>query len=106
MSCYGQSIQGIIIASRKPPASRCSVAGDIDTDPSARRVCKTGATRSPNLLLTGDTLVTGEGILIFDIHKHLKECISSFENLHAFYVVMREYSVVIFAKNDFDPWVT
>ena len=29
-----------------------------------------------------------------------------FENLHVFHVFMREYSVVIFAKNDFDPWVT
>ena len=32
--------------------------------------------------------------------------ISSFENLHVFHVFIREYTVVIFAKNDFDPWVT
>ena len=35
-----------------------------------------------------------------------RNCISGFENLHVFHVFMREYSVVIFAKNDFDPWVT
>ena len=35
-----------------------------------------------------------------------RNCISSFENLHVFHVFMREYSVVIFAKNNFDPWVT
>ena len=29
-----------------------------------------------------------------------------YENLHDFDVFMREYSVVIFAKNDFDPWAT
>ena len=33
-------------------------------------------------------------------------CISIFENLHVIHVIMREYSVDIFAKNDFDPWVT
>ena len=33
-------------------------------------------------------------------------CISSFENLHVFHVFMREYSVVIFVKNGFDPCVT
>ena len=35
-----------------------------------------------------------------------RNCISSFENLHVFHVFKSEYSVVIFAKNDFDPWVT
>ena len=35
-----------------------------------------------------------------------RDCISSFENLHVFHVLMSEYSVDIFAKNDFDPWVT
>ena len=35
-----------------------------------------------------------------------RNCISSFENLHVFHVLMREYSVVDFAKNDFDPMVT
>ena len=55
---------------KKPPASQCSVAGDIDADPSAPkspvfRVCETGA--SPYLLLTGDTLVIDEGILIFEM---------------------------------------
>ena len=37
-----------------------------------------------------------------------KNCIVSFENLHVhvFHVFLREYSVVIFAKNDFDPLVT
>ena len=39
----------------------------------------------------------------FDIQRN---CISSSENLHVFHVFMGEYSVVIFAKNDFDPWVT
>ena len=29
-----------------------------------------------------------------------------FENLHDIHVFMREDSVDIFAKNDFDPWVT
>ena len=77
-------------------------------------MCETGA--SPNLPLTGDILVTADGILIFpkcDI-KAIKliscgiqrNCISSLENLHVLHVSMREYSVVIFAKNDFDPWVT
>ena len=33
-------------------------------------------------------------------------CMSSFENLHVFHVFMREYSLVSFAKNDFDPSVT
>ena len=32
-----------------------------------------------------------------------RNCISSFENLHVFHVFMRGNSVVIFAKNDFDP---
>ena len=35
-----------------------------------------------------------------------KNCISSFENLNAIHVFIREYSVDIFAKNDFDPLVT
>ena len=35
-----------------------------------------------------------------------RNCISCSENLHVFHVFMRENSVVIFAKNDFDPWVT
>ena len=35
-----------------------------------------------------------------------RNCIASFENLHVFHVFMREYSVVIFAKNAFDPCVT
>ena len=35
-----------------------------------------------------------------------RKCISSFENLHVSHVFMREYSVVIFVKNDLDPWVT
>ena len=35
-----------------------------------------------------------------------RKCISSFESLHVMHVFMREYSVDIFAKNDFDPWVT
>ena len=35
-----------------------------------------------------------------------RNCILSFENLHVFHVFMGEYSVVIFAKNDFDPLVT
>ena len=30
----------------------------------------------------------------------------SFENFHVIQVFMREYPVDIFAKNDFDPWVT
>ena len=35
-----------------------------------------------------------------------RNCISCFENVHDFRVFMRVYSVVIFTKNDFDPWVT
>ena len=56
---------------KKPPACRCSVAGDIDADPYSTksqelfRVCETGA--SPDLPLAGDDLVTDEGILIFDM---------------------------------------
>ena len=67
--------------------------------------------RSPYLPLTGDTIVTDEGILIFEMWclKAIKliscdiqrNCISSFEKLHVFHVFMREYSVVIFAKDDF-----
>ena len=34
-------------------------------------------------------------------------CILRFEHLHDTHeVFMREYSVDIFLKNDFDPWVT
>ena len=52
---------------KKLPASQNSVTGDIDAGPSSPvfRVCETGA--SPNLPLTGDTLVTDEGILIFEM---------------------------------------
>ena len=61
------------------------------------RVCETGA--SPNLPLTGDTLVTDEGILSSkcevkafkliscDIQRN---CLSSFENLIVFHVFMME----------------
>ena len=35
-----------------------------------------------------------------------RNCISSYENLHVIHVFMTEDSVDIFAKNDFDPWVT
>ena len=42
-------------------------------------------------------------LISFDIQRNY---ISSFENLHVIRVFMREYSVDIFAKNDFDPWVT
>ena len=31
---------------------------------------------------------------------------SNFEKLHVIHVFMREYSVDIFARNDFDPWAT
>ena len=55
---------------KKTPSFRCSVEGDIDADPTAPkspifRICETGA--SPNLLLAGDTLVTDEGIPIFEM---------------------------------------
>ena len=50
---------------KKPPASQCSDAGDIGTKSPVFRVWKAGA--SPNLLLTGDTFVTDEGILIFEM---------------------------------------
>ena len=42
-------------------------------------------------------------LILCDIQRNY---ISSFENLHVIRVFMREYSVDIFAKNDFDPWVT
>ena len=32
--------------------------------------------------------------------------ISSFENVHVIHVFMKEYSIDIFVKNDFDPPVT
>ena len=50
---------------KKPPTSRCSVAGDIDADPKLPvfRVCETGT--STNLSLIVDTLVTDEEILNF-----------------------------------------
>ena len=35
-----------------------------------------------------------------------RNSISSFENLHVVHVFMRETSSHLFAKNDFDPWVT
>ena len=69
------------------------------------RVCETCL--SSNLLLTSDTIVTDEGSYLRNvIFKAIKliscdiqrNSISSFENLHAFHVFMREYSVVIFAK--------
>ena len=57
---------------KKPPASRCSVVGDIDADPSTpnhhySEYAKTGASLTCNLPLTGDTLVTYEGILTFEM---------------------------------------
>ena len=50
---------------KKPPVARGSVAGDDSTKSPVFRVCETGA--SPNLPLTGDTLATDEGILIFEM---------------------------------------
>ena len=41
------------------PASRCSVAGDIDADLTSIQITQNR--------LTGDTLVTDEGILIFEM---------------------------------------
>ena len=35
-----------------------------------------------------------------------RNCLLRFENLHDIHVFMGEFSVDIFAKNDFDPWVT
>ena len=35
-----------------------------------------------------------------------RNCILRFEDLHDIHVFMRDYSLDIFAKNDFDPWVT
>ena len=77
--------------------------GSLSTKSPVFRVCETGD--SPNLPLTGDTLVTDEGFLIFELISCdiQRNCTSSFENLHVLHVFMREYSVVIFAKNDFDP---
>ena len=42
-------------------------------------------------------------LMSYDVQKN---CISSFEKLHVIHVFLREYSVDIFAKNDFEPWVT
>ena len=35
-----------------------------------------------------------------------RNCISSFENVQVIHVFIRDYSIDMFAKNDFDPWVT
>ena len=71
-------------------------------------MCETGA--SPNLSMAGDTLTHLRNVMLKaiklisgDIQRNF---LSSFENLHVIHVFMREYSVDIFAKNDFDPWVT
>ena len=70
------------------------------------RVCETGA--GPNLPLAGDfhpqtVMIKAIKLISCDIQRN---CISSFENLHVIHVFIREYSVDIVAKNDFDPWIT
>ena len=50
---------------KKPAAFRCHVARFLSTKSPVFEVCETGA--SPNLPLTGDTLVTDEDILIFEM---------------------------------------
>ena len=50
---------------KKPPAPRCSVAGDIDADPSAPNHQYSAYTKP--VLVLGDTLVTDEGMLIFEM---------------------------------------
>ena len=72
------------------------------------RVYEIGA--SSDLPLTRYILIT-EGTLIFEAIKLIscaiqRNCISSFEDVHVIHVFMREYSIDIFAKNDFDPRVT
>ena len=58
------------IATKKLPASRYSVTGDIDADPSSPNY-QYSEYPKPELVLTwcwlGDTLVNDEGILIFEI---------------------------------------
>ena len=103
---------------KKPPASRCSVAGDIDADPSAPNHQYSEYAKSVLAQFAADwghtrywwrhshlrnVMLKAIKLISCDIQRNF---ISSFENLHAFYVFMKEYSVVNFAKNAFDPWAT
>ena len=99
---FGQRVQRIIMTSRTPQLFDAVLQEILMLIPQ-HQITSIPSMRN-RLLLTVDTLVTDEGIrnVIFTAIKLIqvtfkRNCISSFENLHVFHVLLREYSVVIFA---------